>query len=247
MTTETKEKPRTPGVPPPKEGQSSENKVTPKTYSEADYLKAVSDERTVSGRLKADLEKVSKERDTFKTEAEQAKAAVEEATSTLEETKGRIAELETDLETAIGDNLDLAEIQKIKRELRAEKTKLSQEAQAEKDSLAELKKTLEKEREEWAGTVAEAQASKFEVDVFEVAEEYGGDAVKLKAACERAEIKSRDKIQGLAEVFWTKKTEPKGPDFISDSGVTNGSKDNLGDLPPKDRIKEAERRARQQK
>ena len=190
MVTETKSQDT-----PPKVGQSSEE-VTSKTYSEAEYLKAVSDERTVSGRLKTDLGKAVKERDDFKAQVSQFKSQAEEATITLKETEERISELESDLEVATEGNQDFAEIQKIKKELRTEKEKARQEARAEKEANAELKKTLEAEREQWAETVAEAQAAKFEVDVFEVSEEYVDESGKdikserLKALCEKARVKN---------------------------------------------------------
>jgi len=227
MVLETQEKPQSQDTPLVEPGQSSgEKQVTPKkekTYSETEYLKAVSDERTISGRLKTQLEAATKERDTFKSQAE-------EATAATEETKATIAELEADLETLGEDNLDAAEVLKIKKEIRAEKVKLAQEAKAEKEAIAELKKTLEKEREEWAGTVAEAQAAKFEVDVFELAEEYEGNKVydQLKNICETiveatGKTMTKEAIQKVADRNWSKKAPPdEEPAIIEDSGATSG-------------------------
>jgi len=167
---------------PPATGQTSEKKE--RTYTAEEYLKAVSDERANAGRLKAQVESLTKERDTFKSQAG-------EATASLEETAGRIADLEKDLEIAIGDNTDLAEIQKIKKDLRAAKAKFETESKAETEALRQ-------ERETWAATVSEVQALKFEVDVFEIAEEYeGADSERLKAVCEKTGKHTREEIQGM--------------------------------------------------
>ena len=199
---------------PLKTGLTSE-KVTPKTYPEADYLKAVSDEKTISGRLKAQLETVAKERDTFKAQAEQ-----------LEETKSRIADLEADLEQAIGEDADLRDITKIKADLRTERDKARQEAKAERDALTELKRTAEAERLEWAGTVAEAQAFRFDGELAKLVNEYDGDVranlTKLKMVCDKAGIKTKEGAEAIAETFLTKKAEE--PDLLSDSGVSSGGK-----------------------
>jgi len=187
---------------------------------------------------KEKIDPIAKERDDFKSQVSQFKSQVEEATSTLKETEARITDLEADLETATEGDTDLAEVQKIKKELRAEKEKARQEARTEKEANAELKKTLEAEREEWAETVADAQAAKFEVDVFEIAEEYVDDAGKdikserLKALCEKAGQKKREDIQALADVLWTKKG--KIPVLVGDSGVSSGGK---GEVTEEQRLK----------
>jgi len=237
MVVETKEIPQSQDIPLEKGQSSDAPKVTPKlkTYSEAEHLKAVSDERTVSGRLKTQLEKATKERDTFKSQVDQLIAGAEKATAANEETKATIAQLEEDLETLGDGNLDAAEVLKIKKELRAEKAKLVQEFKVKEEANALLEKTLEKEREEWAGTVAETQAAKFEVDVFEVAEDYVDEAgkdikpEKLKSLCEKAGKNKREEIIELADVLWSKKAEPTNnePALIEDSGVTNGGRESL--------------------
>ena len=231
MVVELKVEPQSQGTPLVEPGQTSvDKKVTPKMIPEADYLKAVSDEKTVSGRLKTQLEVVTKERDTFKKQ-------VEEATAASEETKATIADLETDLEALGEGNLDAAEVitlkKKLREEIRAEKAKLAQEVKTEKDALAELKKTATAEREQWANTVSEAQAMKFEADVFEVAEEYeGGNPERLKLLAEKAGKTKHEDIQGLADVLWTKKAKPEGsePAIIEDSGVTSGGGVDLSKL-----------------
>ena len=208
-----------------KDGSTSQE--TPRTYTEAEVRKQVSDALADAGRRhKSELEPILKERDTFKSEAAQARKDAENATSTLNDTKENIESLEKDLETLSETNPDSAEIIKLKKEIRAEKNKLTQDAKAEKEAVAELRKTLEKEREDFAGEVSEARAMKFEVDVFEVAEDFeGGDSARLKALCEKAGKMKRSEIEDLAGVLWTKKAakvEETEPALKRDSGVTNG-------------------------
>ena len=192
---------------------------------------------------KEKIDPIAKERDDFKSQVSQFKSQVEEAAITLKETESRISDLESDLETATEGNVDFAEIQKIKKELRTEREKARQEARAEKEANAELKKTLEAEREQWAETVAEAQAAKFEVDVFEVSEEYvnsAGEQIddegrkRLKDACEKANTKELKDIEWYAGLLWTKKGKDKTPVLEADSGVSSGGK---GEVTEEQRLK----------
>lgn len=219
----------------PATGQSREKTVvTPRTFTEEEYLKAVSDRKANEGRLKVQLDAVTKERDNYKAE-------VEKATTQVEETKAEIADLQKDYELAIADNADVAEINKIKKDLRTEKAKLNLEVAAKQ-------KALDSEREQWAGTVAETLAARFEVDTFEIAENYeGGDWNRLKALCEKANVKEKEDIIGLADVLWTKKGKSKdseGNPFIPDSGVTNGGGVNFDSMTPAQRREEVARRLR---
>ena len=77
MVVETKETPQTQDTPLVEPEQSSVDKKVAqkvKTYSEAEHLKAVSDEKAVSGRFKTQLEAITKERDTFKSQIAEATA-----------------------------------------------------------------------------------------------------------------------------------------------------------------------------
>ena len=221
------------------EGNES-NSTETQTITLKEHRKAIEDAISKYGdRIKQEkIDPIAKERDTFKNQVEQFKSDAEDATTAREESEKRISELETDLETATEGSEDFTEIQKIKKELRTEREKARQEARAEKEVNAELKKTLEAEREEWAETVAEARAAKFEVDVFEIAEEYVDEAGKdikserLKALCEKAGQKKREDIQALADVLWTKKG--KIPVLVGDSGVSSGGK---GEVTEEQRLK----------
>jgi len=212
----------------PTSGQDSpkgneSNSTTPQTITLEEHRKGIEDAIAQYGdKVKREkIDPIATERDTFKNQVEQFKSDAEDATTTREESEKRISELETDLETATEDNVDLKEIQRIKKELRTERDTARQERITERQANADLKRTLEAEREQWAGTVAEAQAAKFEVDVFEIAEEYeGGTSERLKALCERAGQKKKEDIRELADVLWAKKD--KASVLVGDSGVTSG-------------------------
>ncbi len=238
MTTETKEKSQDT---PPEVGQPPEKKVTPKnekTISEADYQKAVSDEKTISGRLRADLASLTTERDTLKRETQ-------EATATLEETRQHISNLESDIEAFEVDEADPNKLSRLRKELRVAKSTVNLEVKDEKDAIAELRRTLEAEREEWAGTVAEAQTYKFDGELANLVDEYEGDVTanftKLKTACDKAGVKTKEGADAIAETFLTKKGEE--PDFHGDSGVNSGGTNLLSDLPIKERMEELNKRA----
>jgi len=247
MVVETKETPQTQDTPLVEPEQSSvDKKVAPKvkTYSEAEHLKAVSDEKAVSGRFKTQLEAITKERDTFKSQ-------IAEATANLEDTKGKLAELEEELETLADGNAPVAEIAKIRRRIEATEAQLRKDWQAKQNVLDELTKTAQGEREQFAGTVAEAQAMQFHADVFEVAEEYeGGDSERLTALCETIREAtgkpiSRESIQRVAGTLWSKKgtAEDNEPDLLVDSGVTSGGGGfNFKEATPKAKVMEGLKR-----
>ncbi len=119
MAVETKETPEVQDIPLEK-GQSSE-KVTPKkekTYSETEYLKAVSDEKTISGRLKTQLDETVKEKDSLKSQAK-------EATDTLEETRQHISNLESDIDAFEENETDPNKLSKLRKELKEAKGKVA--------------------------------------------------------------------------------------------------------------------------
>ncbi len=193
--------------------------TTPQTYTETTQKKAISDALAEQGRKhKAELEPITQERNTLKTQSEQA-------TSRLEDTNIRIKDLEKDLDDAIGEDADLRDIAKVKQALRAERDQARLDVRAERDAVAELKKTTEAERLEWAGTVAEAQAFKFDGEIARLVDEYDGDTTanfnKLKVACDKAGIKTKEGAEAIAELYMVKKTEE--PNLLDDSGVTTGA------------------------
>jgi len=211
------------------EGNES-NSPTPKHYTEEEYRKGLEDAIAQYGdRIKREkIDPIVIERDTFKSQVDQLTADVEDAHKAREDSENRIDELESDLATATEDNLDQKEIQAIKKSLREERKKAREEASNGRKANAELKRALEADREKWAGTVAEAQSAKFEVDVFEIAEGYVDAAGKpiessrLKSLCEKAGQMKRSDIQEIADTLWTKRDA--APPMVTDSSVTSGNK-----------------------
>jgi len=214
------------------DSQESEesNSEKPKTYTESEHKKAIEDAISLYG-AKIHQEKIApivKERDDFKLEANKAKKQLRDATEEVTEATERLAELESDLEVLKDENADIAEISKIRKRIADQETKLRKKLRDKEDAVDELQEKLERERNEWAETVAEAQTAKFEVDVFEVSEEYVDEAGKditperLKKLCEKAGVKKREDIQGLADVLWSKKGKEKAPVLEPDSAVSSG-------------------------
>ena len=249
MATETKPKEETPesqGNPPAKVATSEEKKVTPpKTYSEADYLKAVSDQKTIAGRLQKQVEDLTKERDNLRVESEEAKASVEE-------TKSKLTELEGDLETLTEDNAPAAEIAKMKKRIQATEDQLKKDLKTKQDAADAEKEAARKDREEWAGEVNEAREMRLWQNALEVSEEYeGGDKDKLKSLCDdRIEVTgkpmSREDVDKLASRLWAKKAKPEAedePSILNDSGVNNGGRGkDTRTMSPQQKMAEQRRR-----
>ncbi len=211
----------TPGQDSPKGNES--NSTETQTITLEDHRKKLEDAIAQYGdKVKREkIDPIATELSTFKAQVEQLKFDAEDATTSRGESEKRISELETDLETASEDNVDLKEIQRIKKDLRTERDTARQDRRAERQANAELKRTLEAERLEHAEEVSEAQSAKFEVDVFEIAEEYeGGNSDRLKVLCEKAGQKKKGDIRELADMLWAKKEN--NPVLVVDSGVTSG-------------------------
>ena len=227
----------------PEKGQTSEKETTPsqpQTYTQEQLDKIV--EATIRERhakLDKQIDSLTKERDGIKVQLEKA---VSEATAIKEETQGKIAELESDLEEAVKGDADAADVQKLKKALRDEKSQLAKDAKVEKEAIAAEKEALTKEREEWAETVTKAQETVFEQDVIDIAGEYAGDDIKksieysdtLKTLCDKAGIKTKEGAKEMAEVLW-KKSEEKSKEepMVADSGVSKGG----GDVTEEKRLK----------
>ncbi len=196
--------------------------TTPQTYTreqgQADIKKAVSDALAEQGRKhKAELEPIKQERDTFKSKSAQADAD-------SETTKTRVADLESDLESAHSEDPDLRDIHKVRVTSRTERDRVIQEYRVKGDALTKLVEKAESERLEFAGEVAEAQAFKFDGELARLVDEYDGDVTtnfnKLKVACDKAGIKTKEGAEAIAELYMAKKTEE--PNLLDDSGVTTG-------------------------
>jgi len=222
----------------PTQGQDSQkgdesNSTTPQTITLEKHRKAIEDAIAQYGdKVKREkLDPIIAERDTFKSQAEQAKREAQEATDILKESRQHISNLESDIETLEQNDDDPNKVLRLRRELRDAKTNVRQEVkderdalQTEKDALAELKKISEAERLEWAETVADARIFKFDGDLARLVDEYEGDTTanfnKLKTACDKAGIKTKEGAEAIADLYMVKKAEE--PDFINDPGVTTG-------------------------
>ncbi len=239
MATETKA-PSSQGAP-SATGESSEKmESAPRTFTEEEHLKAVSDERAAAGRLKADLEKAVKERDSLKARLAEVSAEVEGARAAQTETEAKIEVLQAELVTLADENATASEIAKIRKRLGDAELQLRKDIKASKDAVAAEKEALRQEREKWATTVSEAQAMRFEVDLFEIAEEHeGGDSARLKMLAEKAGKTKREDIEEIADILWAKKGQAvteKRPLIVADSGVSNGGGVNYDTLNPRQKI-----------
>ena len=206
-------------------GEKESTSKTPRTYTEEAKNKAISDALAEQGRKhKAELEPITQERNTLRTQAEKATKEAQEATTSLEETRQHVTALEGDIEVLEENDTDPNKLSRLRRELRAEKINVKQGVKDEQDAVAELRKALDAERLEWAETVAEAQTFKFDGELTRLVDEYEGSVstnfTKLKTACDKAGIKTKEGAEAIAELSFTKKEV--GSTLVGDSGVTSG-------------------------
>ena len=192
----------------------STSKETPKTYTEQDVLKMVSDRLATAGREAKVLE-------TRKAELERREQEI---------AQWRTRKEEEELEVARGDPDKLNSYQEKKR-LRDEKEELSKQ-----------RREWEQEKLAHEVEIEEARATKREIDIFDIAQEYeGGDAVKLKKLCDTAKITSKEQIREAANTIWEKKgKQPEGtPKPKHDSGMTIGGTKDLEGLSRKELYEQA--------
>jgi uncharacterized membrane-anchored protein YhcB (DUF1043 family) len=177
------------GTPAPdKRVAGNEEHTEERTYSqkEVDALLGKS-----GGKMKAQLELVSRERDDFRTKHEAATKTHQELTSQIEEAKEQIESLKFALE-ALGSE-DAAKAKQLIRDW-----------QKRLEGLSERERNL---------TPREERVNNFERTelVYTVADEYGLDEPdakdKFKAAADRLQIKDREGLNTLAETMGLK---PKG-------------------------------------
>lgn len=121
-----------------------------------------------------------------------------------------------------------------------------QQKKALKDKEAALKKReneLEQEKLAHQVEIESAREVQRDVDVFEIAQEYeGGDAMKLKNLCVTFNASTKEQIRKAADTLWEKKTSQSSSEKTKrDSGLTIGGGTRIGDLPPKERVKEADK------
>jgi len=178
------------------EGEES-NSPEPKTYDEATHKKAIEDAIAQYGerikRLK--LDPVTKERDTYKSQAEQNLASLKAIQEERDELNTRIDEMST------GDPLSPDNV-KLLRDLRAKEQTLKDRETAHEEEWASKQEVLKRVVAQEVAEVA-----------FEVAEAYElingkHPAETLKSYALKRGLTTKEDIQELADTFLIKKPEP---------------------------------------
>jgi len=212
-------------TPEPKEVSSKE--ALPKLYTQAEADALVHAAKSETGRR---LKEIEVERDSLKAQILSKDNALEDIQDEIKSAKQQIDELTSD---------DPAKFDLVKkqRELR------EQERQIKAD-----KSAIEQEKE----SLKPAQETKREVEIWEVASSFeDGDPIKLKALADSFEAKSKERYQQIAEILGWKpkgaevKTEPEIEPMKPYPGLTEGGAHSLGNLPPKDMLKEIEKQLTQ--
>ena len=194
----------------------------PETYTREQVQKLLSDSRAEQGRKhKAELDLIIRERESFKVKAEGN-------ISELESNKAEVEKLQAKFDNLASDDPEKFDVAKELKAVREERRQL----QAEKRTHGERIK----------------KAERFETEILiqGIAEGYeNADAGRLTELCSTLDITTEERIRKVADTLWSPKgQEPSMPEFPpmkADSGKTSGGSTNLGSLPPRERVKEADR------
>ncbi len=173
-------------------------------------------EKLVQKRLSDALAEQGREQ---KTKLDAAVAQAREAErASFKETQDRVAALEQKLDALEKAGGDDAVISQLIKDTRKE----LDEAKSEREN---LRKEKEAHDAEWQKKQEKIQAA-FEIELWEIAEKYeGGDANRLKMACEKRDITEAEGARELADIFWTKKSSEESKSLTNgnpDSGGTSG-------------------------
>jgi len=171
----------------------------PKTYTEAEYKKGISDTKAEAGRVQKTL---SDERDALSSDRDAVKQELFSANDRIDELQNRIDQMEED---ATGSDPDLQKALRLKKDAEAKVRNLEKKEQDISKREAQVK----------ADTEAISQ-SKLEVTIWEVAQKYGADPVKLK----ELNFQTKEQMEAYAEAVGTKNEPPETPK--PDSGMTIG-------------------------
>jgi len=231
--TETKDKGTKPEVQALKnageEGQTPKSKevssTPPKLYTQVEADALVHAAKSEAGRVAKEIEG---ERNSLKVQMLSKDNELEDTKADLKNVQKQIDELTS------GDPAKFDLVTK-ERELKAQERQLKAE-----------KLQIEQERE----SLIPALETKREIEIWDVASAFeDGDPVRLKALADTFEAKSKEKYQVIAESLGWKLKDGKPPadpePMKPYPGHTEGGAHLLGDLPPKERLVEAERRLRQ--
>lgn len=194
--------------PQPNSVQASGDKggsTSPRTYSEEEYTKGISDAVTKVGREhKVELRALTTERDTFKGQADQFSKQRQSLTVQINELTQQMVELTKDHPEGINW------------------VKKRQEMQTKLDQLTDKESQLEQREQTATKMMGEAIEVKLEIAAFTVAKDYeNGDAVKLKSLAARMKLTSEDDVRELADTIWPKKVSQNAP-FNPDSNISSG-------------------------
>lgn len=206
----------------PKGGQPRSEEPTPsvKTYTQDEVDKMLSERHRG---LNKQIDTLTKERDTLKIEVTKKESAIQEHST-------KIKALEADIDELNESNPDSADLTKLKRQLRNEIAEREKAIKDKEETLKSEKESHEAEWKEHEAIINEAKLEKFAITAWDVADQYtGGDAVRLKAICEKSGNLTEDFAKQMAETLWVKKSETKKPlvEGTPDAGGTQGGKDAL--------------------
>jgi hypothetical protein len=216
---ELKDETKTTGQDPlPEKGPASEGKEgstspAPKTYTEAEHQKAVSDALARAGRDAKSLETREARLKDIEAREKALKDREEEVRKRAEEEEARAA----------GNDPEKLSVLELRRKAAAE----AEAVRAEREKL-EADKLAFQER------LSKAEELERAAEIDQIARKYqDGDPDKLKTLCEKLNLKSREQIEAAAETIFTRKSEG----FKADSGVTKGGAVDYARMKPEDKFR----------
>jgi len=200
--------------------QAAATSAVPKTYTEEEIKKQVSDALAKQGR---EIKSLTKERDSVFSERDTLKTRLSELESKIDEMELNQVKGDPDLEKAYKDKRS---IQKALRE--AEEAKRKADAE-----IAEARAKLEEEKGQHAEKLKRADELDQKILVFEIAKKRGVDLQILEDKVIKYGLQAEEAIDDLAQTLSTGKTVSK-----PDSGVTSGGKIDFSQMTPRQKIEE---------
>jgi len=203
---------------------------TPKTYTEEEHQKDLSDALTKQGREhKVIVDALTSERDSLKTQSSDKQ-------TTLESIQSERDTLKTQLDSLTKDDPEKLNLVKRDNDLRVSEKKI-------KDDL----KALNEEKTTNADKLALADDITRELNVIEIGTDYENpDLARLSQLCNQLHLNTKEEIRKVAGTLWTKKpseenaeAEKKAASQMKPiSGTTQGGKRDLNSLTPDEKLSE---------
>ncbi len=194
-----------------KEGSTS----APKTYTEEQYKKAISDT----------LSKAGREKKTVETELETVKSQLSNQQKLIDGFEAEKSKLQAQIDELSQDDPDKKRLIK----------KLNEVDEKEKTLKAD-RDVLEAEKATHSENIKLAKDTLREVSIWQIAGEFdGGNPEKLKELVEKLNVSDDEQIRVIATTLWAKKEE-KEP-FKPFSGVTSGGGEDLSKLSPDEKLR----------